>query len=55
MKFRSISAWQKPFAAFMLFALLSVSAFAQMATKAVPAKTGSLSKAETGTDRKDQH
>ena len=47
MNLRSKFVWQKPFALFVIFALLSVPAFAQMATvKTVPAKVSTLSKAE---------
>ena len=47
MKLRSKLFWQKPFAAFALFALLSISTFAQTAaTVAAPVREGSLSKTE---------
>lgn len=48
MKIRSNLAWQKPFAAVMMFTLLSISTFAQtVATATVTAKGDSLSKVET--------
>lgn len=48
MKLRRKFVWQKSFAAFILFALLSVSTFAQTAaTVAVPVRETSLSKIET--------
>ncbi len=45
--------WQKPFTALMMFALMSVPAFAQMKpAKAVPSKISTLSKAETALTNK---